>query len=378
MTVNGLLKYKQPINATEISERIISDRGGFADGYNYLESLFSSKFNGSLILRGPPGIGKKSLVSMAAKSHKLNTILISPYLQSDDMATLKKIADHLKVPYRNSIPNMVEDIGRILKKSGVKVVIVLNNLEEFCRDTRQSLLYQLTDLVQHGKNICFIGITISLTCLDGLEKRVRSRLSSLSYDLKPPYSNVDEYIEFASLLLGGYQFTEDFQDQLEFLYNFGYRSLTYLKQYLISVCEWDSDNKLTVNYTKPEDRNLLIPRNRASYSKDRFLNLTKDELFLCTMACLYCIEEDKNIFKLNELERFTKRHNQPKFRASDANYIQATVSLSECRLFCPVDKNDSRLPVCEMTKFCLGFTAHELKQVNLKETIKLNLVWNKL
>lgn len=370
-------KYQPPANALELYERLIPDYGGFADGYSYLDCLFNSKFNGSLILRGPPGIGKKSLVSKAAKNNQLNTIVLNPYLQTDDVAAIRKIAGQLKVENCSSMQDLLDNVSTMLDKSDTKVVIVLNNLEEFCRD-KQALLYNLTNLVQHGKNICVVGITINLTCLDGLEKRVRSRLSAMSYDLRPPYSSVNGYIEFASLLLGGYEFENDFKHQLAFIYNLGHRSITALKQYLISVCQWTKNNEIIIDYKTPEDRNQLNPHNRGFYFKERFGNLTKNEQYLCAMACYYCTENDRCDFKLKLVEEFVKRHNQPKFRVTDEIYLKAAVVLSECRFFCPVDKSNSRSPVSEMTRFCLGFTAYELRQINLKETIKLNLVWSKL
>lgn len=369
-------KYKPPACAAEISDRLIIEYGGFGNGYEYLNGLFNSEFNGSVILRGQSCVGKKSLVHLVTKRNSLMCIVLDPIQLPDDLASARHIAKSLKLQPKTSVLDMMKDIEETLDRSKNKVVIVLNNLEVFCRQ-KQCLLYNLTNLVQHGRNICLVGITISLTCLDNLEKRVRSRLSSMSYNLAAPYSNVDEYIEFASILMGGMKFERRFKEQLAFMYNNSLRSIVVLKKYLIQMCQWN-DKKQPIMRKIPVDQPLTNPRDQ-SFSI-RFRKLTRYQQDLALLICFCCTEADSPCFYLKQVDDFVKRHNLKNFQVIEPDALKDVSAMIEDCLFIPTDKN-YRPPVNELTKLCLGFTPFELKALSSYEefkSIKTNSVFRRL
>lgn len=58
------------------------------------------------------------------------------------------------------------------------IIFILDEFHLFTSRAKQTLLYNLCDLLQSGKaQICIIGMTPHLDCYDRLEKRIRSRMS---------------------------------------------------------------------------------------------------------------------------------------------------------------------------------------------------------
>jgi hypothetical protein len=58
------------------------------------------------------------------------------------------------------------------------IFFILDDFHLFTQRTKQTLLYNLCDLLQSEKaQICIIGLTPNLDCYDQLEKRIRSRMS---------------------------------------------------------------------------------------------------------------------------------------------------------------------------------------------------------
>lgn len=300
-------KQEPPASIIELTDRIIH-YGKFAEGCEYLKNLMQSNNSTTVIIRGNVGAGKKTLVKTVMNDLKnVRVIYVNPYYCTDDYSTLKGIAEQLDIKVKPSLQELMEDIEVKSTKSKHKIVFVLIDFEEFCRQ-KQSLLYSLTTLTQHGENINLIGLTVNLDCTEKLEKRVRSRLNALFYELSLPYTNEIEFVEFATHLLGKYNSTGHLTEQLKYNYLRGDRSLRQLKRYLMSVCYWDINNKLTI-LPEPE----AGCKNEVDSLRDRLRWLTKNQLELLKLAIFYCFEKNRLDFSANDLCSTAMKHNYPAF-----------------------------------------------------------------
>lgn len=302
-------KQKPPADINELTDRIVY-YGKFAEGCKFLKDLMQSNDSTTIIIRGNAGTGKKTLVKTVMNDLKnTKVIYVNPYYCTDDYSTLKGIADQLGIKIKPSLQELMEDIEEKSTKSKHKIVLVLTDFEEFCRQ-KQSLLYSLTTLTQHGENVNLIGLTMNLDCTEKLEKRVRSRINALFHELSLPYTNVDEFVEFTSQLLCQDTLPDHLTKKLEYNYLRGDRSLRQLKRYLMSVCWWDVDNKNKLTFQPDPEAGC---RNEVDSLKARLKWLTKNQLELLKLAIFYCFEKDSLDFCANDLCSTAMKHNYPTF-----------------------------------------------------------------
>lgn len=72
------------------------------------------------------------------------------------------------------------------KNKSKSVIFILDHFELFCAHPKQSLLYNLFDVVQSAQAaVCVIGLTSRNDVLELLEKRVKSRFSHRQISLSP-------------------------------------------------------------------------------------------------------------------------------------------------------------------------------------------------
>lgn len=72
------------------------------------------------------------------------------------------------------------------KNKSKSVIFILDHFDLFCAHPKQSLLYNLFDVVQSAQAaICVIGLTSRNDVLELLEKRVKSRFSHRQISLYP-------------------------------------------------------------------------------------------------------------------------------------------------------------------------------------------------
>lgn len=394
-----------PKSEEDILEKVIF-YGGFLQTYTNLMRFFKSEESSTAILRGEPGVGKKTLLNAIENNIKnpsinakeetnsetpkkfmkgkkgdkidkqvtkknIKFIYLHPSYCSDDYTFLKYIATELniKLTVRPSIQELVEDIEN---RKGInhegKIVIVLFNFEDFCNQ-KQSLLYSLTHLTQHGKNINLLGVTMSLDCTRSLEKRVRSRLNALFYELTKPYSSREEYLEFASKLLGGHSITDNLKQKLEEMYIYGSRAILHLKWFLISVCEWNKKGKLTVK--QPEiDSRYSLKYGEIFTTEATLNNLVTSQLQLLTLAACYVADKRVTDFNLSQLGDYCLKNNIKNFDAFCPQVLKNTIILERIKLFKLTDTRPNQT-ICKLTKFTLEISGPELNAV-----LKRNCHWN--
>ena len=148
----------------------------------------------SVLLLGPRGVGKSSLVdSVLQKARKECEIFkkdglsvkLHGLIETDDKLALKQIARQLKlenVENDRVFGSFAEHLEFLISslKSGDKdskpIVFVLEEFHLFCNHHNQTLLYNLFDMAQtQATPMVVIGISPELDVLESLEKRVRSR-----------------------------------------------------------------------------------------------------------------------------------------------------------------------------------------------------------
>lgn len=355
-------KTAPPTDPMGITEAII-DHGGFLEGLAFLMQFMRSNSSSTLIIRGALGCGKKSLVKAAAESvghDKIICVYLTPSHHSDDYSAIRFISKKLGLKLRSSLEEMLTIIGE--RSGGItnnkKIVIVLTNFEEFCRQ-KQSLLYSLTNLAQHGKKFSLIGLTTSLDCTKGLEKRVRSRLHALFFYLTPPYLNKEDYINFASLLLGKYKITGKLKQQLEYMYTSGNRSIRTLKRYLVSICVWDENGRMSL--TMPTE--IFDPSNDLRDTTERLHYLTDPQLELFKIAVCYCGANESADFTLSQLESYTKKHEYPSFDTKSQLAITNFALLVKIGFF---KASKPQQGIDRTTTFTVNLMPRQLKRILLK------------
>lgn len=87
------------------------------------------------------------------------------------------------------------------QKSKITVIFVFDEIDLFAGPVRQTLLYNLFDMVEHARvPVCIFGCTTKLNVLDHLERRVKSRFSQrLIY--MPQIANFEEFQDNIKTLL---------------------------------------------------------------------------------------------------------------------------------------------------------------------------------
>lgn len=204
-----------------------------SSAYEEIYTLFSHTINDSeshtALLIGPRGSGKTTIVDKALGElqglHGDNFIVIklSGSFLADDLYAIREIARQLDAKIKTSetekkstfeqraISDTFTNILLTLSKpadtpgyhesaeSPIRIIFVLDEIEEFTRSAKQVLLYNLFELTQTLKvPICLLGVTTRLTIRELFEKRVRSRFSQRIV-LTKKASSVEEFWDNAKL-----------------------------------------------------------------------------------------------------------------------------------------------------------------------------------
>lgn len=365
---------KPPENCAEMMRRII-ECGSFAKALNVLmNSFLATPSEKSVIIVGDPASGRRTLVRLAQAKMNLITIYISPYAFTTDFSAIEFILEKIGLKLGDTLSDMMNAIERrehiCLTE---KVVVVLEHFEQFCT-SKQSLLYNLTQMMQFGLNICLIGITSSRDCTANLEKRVRSRLSASFYTLEFPYSNIDEYIEFASLLVGGYEFSEELENEFRNIYITESRSIAQLKKHLFNICKWD---KGKLNVIEPSERQAKLSNNRLL--ENRFTWLTLPQIEILIMITKYCKANNSPRFQLGQLKEWLKNHDI-EFHTNNPDTIINVARLVSAGLI--VHRKAQEVSIDEFSKLSSIVTQDQLKAVledkPEMKNIHINSTWMRL
>lgn len=367
---------QKPKDELELQSRVI-EYGSFASGLKYLmDSVLSSSGEKSVIITGNPGSGRRTLIRLAQSKKNLITVHLSPYAFSTDFSAIDFILNKLGLKMGDTLSDIMNAMekGRFVSE---KVMVVLLFFEEFCR-SKQSLLYNLTQMIQFGFNMCLIGVSSSRDCTQHLEKRVRSRLSASFYELKPPYNDFEEYLKFASLLLGGYKFPDLIEEELKCVYNQGCRSVSNLKRVLMrfsgDLLKW---NKVKINGSMKGSECLYSEKSQLLNRK--FRRLTPGQVDKLMMAARYCKSHNCCNFQLGALARWVTNYGIT-FKIETDECITDIARLVRSGLMLAKKKKENA--ITEFSEFSLMVHLDDIKYVvdTSKElqNIRSNALWLRL
>lgn len=357
----------EALDVTKMAEYIdhkILHFGAFAENLNKMVDLMNSEYPCSVIVRGNPGSGKKTLISEAQAMTGAKCVFINPYHHSDDYAALRSIAACLRLEATPNVSRLLKNIRDIADRRE-KLVIILVDFDEFCRK-RQSFLYNVINLIHtsllemdKGPNITIVGLTANLDWSENLEKRVRSRLNAQCLDLAPPYRNKEEYIKFASELLDNHKIDDALREQLEYMYTFSNRSVRYLKKYLTSICSKNEKGKLKLDFDPEAFRDDYQQLNNVLL-KERLLTLTVEQLDLLKLAVRYCFDEKKLSFSLADIEKSARSSNWNSFMDRPLRLLKNLGHLAKMRLIKPAKQDDA---IGDESRFYPAVTFKQFKAV---------------
>lgn len=88
--------------------------------------------------------------------------------------------------YAENLHFLLESLRSADRRTSKSVVFVLDHFDLFCAHPKQTLLYNLFDVVQSAPApLCVLGLTCRQDVLELLEKRVKSRFSHRQISLFP-------------------------------------------------------------------------------------------------------------------------------------------------------------------------------------------------
>lgn len=203
-----------------IKERLQRDRITFhghesewKNVHDLLERTVESGESNSLLLIGPRGSGKTTLVNsviyslLKAKDFHKNALIVhlNGLVHTDDRLALKAITVQMNL--ENAADGKVfgsfaENLAYLLEclKSGNKksksVIFILEEFDLFCAHHNQTLLYNLFDVSQSAQApLCVLGTTCRLDVIELLEKRVKSRFSHRQVFIFPNSEDFEHSVE---------------------------------------------------------------------------------------------------------------------------------------------------------------------------------------
>ncbi|SCM12957.1 conserved Plasmodium protein, unknown function [Plasmodium chabaudi adami] len=172
----------------------------------------------------------------------LYIIRISAYLYKDDLQCIKSIYSQLynyietdeKMPTNLLLNDYIIKLEKLLVKINdqkKQTILIIENVEKFCLQNKQNLLYTLFDLL-HKKSICIniICLTNVLDITQTLEKRIKSRFTFEMIYISP-ILNIEEITKLVYKVL--YVNLDDFH-LIKKYYSvyFSYSDLTKIQKFL--------------------------------------------------------------------------------------------------------------------------------------------------
>lgn len=109
--------------------------------------------------------------------------------------TITEVFDNILKLLDSAAVQMGQKRSHTSKSEKITVVFVFNEIDEFADPVRQTLLYNLFDMVEHARiPVCILGCTTKINILEFLEKRVKSRFSQRIICV-PQVSTLNEFLE---------------------------------------------------------------------------------------------------------------------------------------------------------------------------------------
>jgi Cdc6-like AAA superfamily ATPase len=146
-----------------------------------LENSIKFGQSNSILFFGPPGSGKTTMVQNVLSTHKnIIQIRLDGLIHTTDKMAIKSIICQMMIDqdqvntalldYNTSLTALLDILHS--KENCLPLVFILENIDGFCYQERQIILYNLFDAAQASKmTIIVIGITSFIDIMELFEKR---------------------------------------------------------------------------------------------------------------------------------------------------------------------------------------------------------------
>ncbi|CAI4053890.1 hypothetical protein N7582_005845 [Saccharomyces uvarum] len=171
---------------------------------SYNEQFITIKLNGFIHSEQTAinGIATQ-LEQQLQKIHGNETKIDDASLEKISSGSLTEVFEKILLLLDSTTKTGSEDSGNADGSSTTKitVIFVFDEIDTFAGPVRQTLLYNLFDMVEHARvPVCIFGCTTKLNILEYLEKRVKSRFSQRVIHM-PQIQTLDDMVEGVKDLL---------------------------------------------------------------------------------------------------------------------------------------------------------------------------------
>lgn len=162
-----------------------------------LRATILDKQNNAALLMGYRGCGKSLLLRHVLRNLKLELnplgysfveVYLNGFVQTDDTLAMREICRQLceeneleRLKEGSTFHDMLHFLVDVLEQghySNLPIFFVLDEFDLFAQRSKQTLLYNLCDLLQsQSAQIAIVGLTSHFDAYELLEKRIRSRIS---------------------------------------------------------------------------------------------------------------------------------------------------------------------------------------------------------
>ena len=178
--------------------------------FDLLDRTLTTKANNAALLVGYPGSGKSVVVqSVLLDLHRRHAPLgrsfavvrLDGRLHSDDTVAMRELVRQLTVDLELEPPSATADFAVLLGYlrdilasafASTAVVFVLDHMELMAvGKAKQTLLYNVSNLLQEDYQLAVVGLTQRIDCFDALEKRIKSRFAAQRLHFSPCSEEAD-------------------------------------------------------------------------------------------------------------------------------------------------------------------------------------------
>lgn len=214
-----------PVPAYEEQEKLLR---------SLLQSTARHVESNSILICGPRGCGKSTFVEQCLKSEcdpkQTEVMYFNGFMDTETVKLFQTIRVMTESEDR-SIARLMQQLKKKCTDSESTIVVILDEFDRFCKHADQTFLYNIFDLAQKFRQLCVIGMTTRLDCLELLEKRVKSRMNQTVINLNSPFRDSNEYLALANGIRGSVgqkEFKNELTAKKEFSKNVSLRNLKHL------------------------------------------------------------------------------------------------------------------------------------------------------
>ena len=202
-----LLYHLSPLYIPSTLPSLSSQHSALSD---LLDRTLTTKVNNAALLVGYPGCGKSALThSVLLDLHRrhaplgrsFTVVRLDGRLHGDDTVAMRELVRQLTVDLEIEKPAATADFAVLLgylrdilcsSFASTAVVFVLDHFDLLAANkAKQTLLYNLCNLLQEDYHLSIVGLTRRIDCFDLLEKRIKSRFAAQRLHFTPCSEEAD-------------------------------------------------------------------------------------------------------------------------------------------------------------------------------------------